>query len=64
MAISRLIDVHPLEDLKLRLKTFQKLSFKCQFICELIAPTIPIEENEKPKPVEDEKKEEPLNQEG
>eukprot|EP00347_Sterkiella_histriomuscorum_P018804 403344113 len=42
LAASRMIDVHPLEELRDKMKRFQKLSAKCQLICELIAPERPI----------------------
>jgi hypothetical protein len=44
IAVSRLIDIHPLEELKTKMKKFQKISASCQLICELVAPNRPIQD--------------------
>ena len=53
LAASRMIDVHPLVELKDHMKKFQKLSAKCQLICELIAPERPINQDDLDRPAID-----------
>lgn len=38
LALSKLIDVNPREDTKLKYKRFQKKAFNAQLLCELISP--------------------------
>lgn len=52
--MSRLIDVHPLEEVRGKMKSFQKISARCQLICELVTPLREIKEEEEEKEKENE----------